>query len=76
MNPQVLFNASLGLFTAGFLLLIKGIYLLGIITFLIAIGTSVIWFMSGFFEKFEYKSPENNVEDEKDEEGKGVLKPF
>ena len=76
MNPQVLFNTSLALFTTGIILLIKGIYLLGIISFLIAIGTSVIWLMSGFFEKFEYKSPENNVEDEKDEEGKGVLKPF
>tara|TARA_B100000965_G_C19299820_1_gene629643 strand:+ start:488 stop:718 length:231 start_codon:yes stop_codon:yes gene_type:complete len=76
MNPQVLFNTSLALFSTGFILLIKGIYLLGIISFLIAIGTSVIWFMSGFFEKFEYKSLDNNVEDEKDEEGKGVLKPF
>ena len=76
MNPQVLFNASLALFTTGLILLIKGIFVLGIISFLLAVGTSVIWFMSGFFEKFEYKSPENNVEDEKDEEGKGVLKPF
>tara|TARA_B100001996_G_scaffold59107_1_gene42042 strand:- start:439 stop:669 length:231 start_codon:yes stop_codon:yes gene_type:complete len=76
MNPQVLFNASLALFTIGFILLIKGIFLIGIISFLLAVGTSVIWFMSGFFEKFEYKSTENNVEDEKDEEGKGVLKPF
>lgn len=76
MKPQVLFNASLALFTSGFILLIKGIFLLALISFVLAIGTSVIWFMSGFFEKFEYKSPEKNVEDEKDEEGKGVLKPF
>ena len=76
MNPQFLFNASIALFTTGLILLLKGIYLLGIISFLVAMGSSIIWFMSGFFEKFEYKSTENKVEDEKDEEGKGVLKPF
>jgi len=76
MNPQILFNSSLALFTTGFILLLKGIFLLGFISLIIAIGTSVIWLMSGFFEKFEYKSPDTNIEDEKDEEGKGVLKPF
>jgi hypothetical protein len=32
--------------------------------------------MSGFFGKFEYEPPDSKSEDEKDEEGKGVLKPF
>ena len=76
MNPQILFNSSLALFTAGLILLIKGIFLLGLISLTIAIGTSIYWLMSGFFEKFEYKSTDNIQEDEKDEEGKGVLKPF
>tara|TARA_Y100001968_G_scaffold251842_1_gene237145 strand:+ start:475 stop:705 length:231 start_codon:yes stop_codon:yes gene_type:complete len=76
MNPQILFNSSLALFTTGFILLLKGIFLLGFISLIIAIGTSVIWLMSGFFEKFEYKSPDTNLEDGNDEEGKGVLKPF
>ena len=76
MNPQILFNSSLALFTTGFILLFKGTFSLGLISLAIAIGTSIVWLMSGFFEKFEYKTPENNLEDEKDEEGKGVLKPF
>ena len=76
MNPQILFNSSLALFTAGFILLLKGIFILGIFSLLIAVGTSIFWLMSGFFEKFEYKSPNTDLEDEKDEEGKGVLKPF
>ncbi len=76
MNPQILFNFSLGLITAGLILLFKGLFLLGFGSLIIAIGTSIVWLMSGFFEKFEYKSPEDNLEDEKDEEGKGVLKPF
>ena len=76
MNPQILFNSSLALFTAGFILLLKGIFILGIFSLLIAAGTSIVWLMSGFFEKFEYKSPDTDLEDEKDEEGKGVLKPF
>ena len=76
MNPQILFNSSLLLFTTGFILLFKGLFLLGSTSLLIAIGASITWLMSGFFEKFEYKSPESNLEDEKDEEGKGVLKPF
>ena len=76
MNPQILFNSSLALFTAGIALLLKGIFLLGFISLTIAIGTSIIWLMSGFFDKFEYKSPDTNQDEEKDEEGKGVLKPF
>tara|TARA_B100000579_G_C22436806_1_gene667980 strand:+ start:277 stop:606 length:330 start_codon:yes stop_codon:yes gene_type:complete len=76
MNPQILFNASLALVTTGLVLLFKGIFVLGFASLIIAIGTSVVWLMSGFFEKFEYKSPEDLKEDEKDEDGKGVLKPF
>ena len=76
MNQQILFNFSLGLLTAGLILIIKGLFILGFVSFIIAIGTSIVWLMSGFFEKFEYKSPEQSIEDEKDEEGKGVLKPF
>ena len=76
MNPQFLFNFSLTLITAGIILLFKGLFLLGFGSLVIAVGTSIVWLMSGFFEKFEYKSEENSLEDEKDEEGKGVLKPF
>ena len=76
MNPQILFNFTLALVTAGLILLFKGLFILGFGSFVIAIGTSIVWLMSGFFEKFEYKSPEESLEDEKDEEGKGVLKPF
>ena len=76
MNPQILFNASLCLITTGVILLFKGIFVLGFGSLLIAVGTSIVWLMSGFFDKFEYKSPENAEDDEKDEEGKGVLKPF
>ena len=76
MNPQILFNFSLALLTAGLILLFKGLFVLGFGSFIIAIGTSIFWLMSGFFEKFEYKLPGETLEDEKDEEGKGVLKPF
>ena len=76
MNPQILFNSSLALLTTGLILLFKGTFVLGFASLIIAIGTSVIWLMSGFFGKFEYTSPENKREDEKDDEGKGVLKPF
>jgi len=76
MNPQILFNFSLALITAGLILLFKGLFVLGFGSFIIAIGTSSVWLMSGFFEKFEYKSDTESLEDEKDEEGKGVLKPF
>jgi len=76
MNPQILFNSSLALLTAGVILLFKGIFLFGFVSLTIAIGTSIVWLMSGFFDKFEYKSPESDPEVEKDEEGKGVLKPF
>ena len=76
MNPQILFNFSLALLTTGLILLFKGIFILGFGSLIIAIGTSIIWLMSGFFEKFEYKSPDSILEDDKEEEGKGVLKPF
>ena len=76
MNPQILFNFTLALLTAGGIFLLKGLFVLGFGSFLIAIGTSIVWLMSGFFEKFEYKSPVETLGEEKDEEGKGVLKPF
>ena len=76
MNPQILFNSSLALLTTGLILLFKGIFVLGFASLIIAIGTSIVWLMSGFFDKFEYKSPETDLENEKEEEGKGVLKPF
>ncbi len=76
MNPQILFNLSLCFITTGLILLFKGIFVLGFGSLLIAVGTSIVWLMSGFFDKFEYKSPEDTEDDEKDEEGKGVLKPF
>ena len=76
MNPQILFNFSLALLTTGLILLFKGLFILGFGSFTIAIGTSIIWLMSGFFEKFEYEPTSSKSEDEKDEEGKGVLKPF
>ena len=76
MNPQILFNFSLTLLTTGVILLFNGLFILGFGSLIVSIGSSIVWLMSGFFEKFEYTSPEENLEDEKDEEGKGVLKPF
>ena len=76
MNPQILFNSSLALLTTGLILIFKGIFILGFASLIIAIGTSIVWLMSGFFDKFEYKTPETDVENDKEEEGKGVLKPF
>mgnify|MGYP001259019856 CR=1 FL=1 len=76
MNQQLLFNSSLALITTGIIFFIKGAFWLGIISIAIAIVTIIIWLMSGFFGKFEYTSPENNLEEEKEDEGKGVLKPF
>ena len=76
MNPQILFNSSLALLTAGLILLFKGIFLLGFSSLIISIGISTVWLLLGFFGKFEYESKDTNQEDEKDEEGKGVLKPF
>ena len=49
---------------------------MGFASITIALGTSIVWLMSGFFGKFEYESIESGPENEKDEEGKGVLKPF
>ena len=76
MNPQILFNSSLAFLTTGIILLFKGIFLLGGLSLFMAIGTSIVWLMSGFFDKFEYNSPDDVIEDDKEEEGKGVLKPF
>ena len=76
MNPQILFNFSIALLTTGLILLFKGIFILGFGSLIIAIGTSIVWLMSGFFGKFEYEPMDSQLEDEKDEEGKGVLKPF
>ena len=76
MNPQILFNSSLTLVTAGVILLFKGLFILGFASLIIGIGTSIFWLMSGFFDKFEYDSSDSKTEEEKDEEGKGVLKPF
>jgi len=76
MNPQILFNSTLVLATTGLVLLFKGVFIIGFVSLTIAVGTSIVWLMSGFFEKFEYKSTETEIENEKEEEGKGVLKPF
>ena len=76
MNPQILFNFSLTLVTAGLILIFKGLFLFGFGSLIIAISTAIIWLMSGFFGKFEYKPLDSKLPDEKDEEGKGVLKPF
>ena len=76
MNPQFLFNSALALIITGLILFFKGIYILGFGILGLAIGTSIIWLMSGFFGKFEYESTDRKTEEEKDEEGKGVLKPF
>ena len=76
MNPQFLFNFTLALLTTGLILLFKGIFILGFGSLIIAIGTSIVWLMSGFFGKFDYEPKDFKLEDEKDEEGKGVLKPF
>tara|TARA_Y100001968_G_scaffold299749_1_gene310633 strand:- start:1432 stop:1671 length:240 start_codon:yes stop_codon:yes gene_type:complete len=76
MNPQILFNFSLALVTAGVILLFKGLFILGFGSLAIAIGTSAFWLMSGFFGKFDYEPTDSKQEDDKDEEGKGVLKPF
>ena len=76
MNPQILFNFSLALLTTGLILLFKGLFILGFGSLIISIGTSIVWLMSGFFEKFEYEPMDSQLEDEKNEEGKGVLKPF
>ena len=76
MNPQILFNFSLALLTTGLILLFKGLFILGFGSLIISIGTSIFWLMSGFFVKFEYEPMDSQLEDEKAEEGKGVLKPF
>ena len=76
MNPQILFNFSLALLTTGLILLFKGMFILGFGSLIIAIVTSIVWHMSGFFGKFEYEPTDSKSEDEKDDEGKGVLKPF
>ena len=76
MNSQILFNTSLALLTTGIILLFKGTFLLGFASIIISISTSIIWLMTGFFGKFEYEPTEKKTDHEKDDEGKGVLKPF
>ena len=76
MNSQILFNTSLALLTTGIILLFKGTFLLGFASIIISISTSIIWLMTGFFGKFEYEPTETKTDNEKDDEGKGVLKPF
>ena len=76
MNTQLLFNSSLALFSAGLIFFLKGMIPLAIGSFILALVTAMIWFMSGLFEKFESTPPEIESLDDKDEEGKGVLKPF
>ena len=76
MNPQILFNFSLALLTTGLILLFKGLFILGFGSLIFFIGILIVWLMSGFFGKFEYELTDSKSEDEKDEEGKGVLKPF
>ena len=76
MNAQILFNFSLALLTTGLILLFKGLFIIGFVSLIISIETSIVWLMSGFFGKFEYEPIDSKSEDEKDDEGKGVLKPF
>tara|TARA_Y100001968_G_scaffold136908_1_gene125090 strand:- start:1077 stop:1313 length:237 start_codon:yes stop_codon:yes gene_type:complete len=76
INPQLLFNSSITFSVAGFLLFFKGFFLLGITGLAIAITSGLFWFMSGLFDKFESTPPEIESEEDKDEEGKGILKPF
>ena len=67
MNPQILFNSTLALITTGLILIFKGIFILGFATLIIAIGISIVWLMSGFFDKFEYNTPDVEIENDKDE---------
>ena len=76
MNPQILFNSSLALLTTGVILLLKGLFILGFTSLIVAIGASTFWLMSGFFGKFKYESIDKETSQDDDEEGKGVLKPF
>ena len=76
MNPTILFNSSITFIIAGLILLLNKFVVLSIISLLIAIFTAIIWFMLGLFDKFESTPPETQSTDDKDEEGKGVLKPF
>ena len=76
MNPSLLFNSAIAFVVAGIILLFNEFFALGILSFVIAITSSIVWFMSGLFDKFESTPPEIENSDDKDEEGKGVLKPF
>ena len=76
MNTQFLFNSSLALLAAGLVFFFKGLISLGIGSLVLAFVSVIIWFMSGLFEKFESTPPEIESLDDKDEQGKGVLKPF
>ena len=76
MNPSILFNSSIAFIIAGLILLFNKFFVLGITSLVVSITAGVVWFMSGLFDKFESTPPETESLDDKDEEGKGVLKPF
>ena len=76
MNPSLLFNSSITFIVAGFILILNKFLFLGITCLLISIMAAFFWFILGLFDKFESTPPEIESSDNKDEEGKGVLKPF
>ena len=76
MNPSLLFNSAIAFVVAGFIFVLNKFFLLGITSFIISITVAVFWLMSGLFDKFESTPAELEDSDDKDEEGKGVLKPF
>ena len=76
MNPSLLFNSAITFVVAGFIFVLNKFFLLGITSFIVSITVAFFWFMSGLFDKFESTPPELEDLDDKDEEGKGVLKPF
>lgn len=80
LSPSFLFNSAIATGVACFILLLNGSLIFGIISLIAAITFSVIWFFSGLFDKFD-SSPvdieiENEGEENPDNDGKGVLKPF
>ena len=76
MNPSLLFNSAIVFVVAGFIFVLNKFFLLGITSFIVSITVAVFWLMSGLFDKFESTPAELEDSDDKDEEGKGVLKPF
>ena len=76
MSPQFLFNSSIAFIVSGLILIFNGFFVFAVISFIIAVSFWIFWFFSGLFDKFESTPPEIEGPDDKDEEGKGVLKPF